>query len=729
MDAATTQRRLDDLRRTVDRWNYEYYVLDQPTATDAEYDAAFNAIRAIEADEPELVTAESPTQRVGSTPQAGFTEVAHPRPLLSLSNVFTRDELDAWYARTVRFASRDDLRFVSEPKIDGLAIALTYVDGRFDHGATRGDGSKGDDISANLRTVRAIPMRLTGDDLASADTVEVRGELYIRKVDFERLNLRIEESGGKPFMNPRNAAAGSVRQKDPAITARRPLRFIAYGIGYVLGQPAPESHWDALQRLRAAGFDASPGAECHDAIEGVWAAAEQWLARRHETPFEIDGVVIKVDDVRQQEEIGYVAREPRWATAYKFPAIQQTTTVEDIIINVGRTGSLNPLARLAPVNIGGVTVSRATLHNEDEVARKDIRIGDAVIVQRAGDVIPQIVKVIEERRPDGTEPWHMPDVCPACGEPVTREPGEVMRYCTNATCPAQRRERVQHFASRGAMDIAGLGDKLVDRFVDLGLVRDAADLYGLDWERISGLERLGELSTTNLRRAIEGSKDRPVWRLLHGLGIRHVGERNARLLADRFGSTLDLASADEAALAAVGGIGPIVAASVRAFFAEEPNRDLVERLARAGVRVAEELVGDAGGPFAGTKVVLTGRLEEMTRDEVEERLRQAGANVTSSVSKKTTVVVAGEDAGSKVEKARGLGVPVVGEAELVAILAGTTSLADALLAAGTRMASGPEPAVVGAATGRQAPAAPEPSAGQEVVGPEMVGGTSASPGA
>ncbi len=685
MDAATTQRRLDDLRRAVDRWNYEYYVLDQPSATDAEYDAALNEIRAIEADHPDMITAESPTQRVGATPQAGFAEVIHPRPLLSLSNVFSREELEAWYARTTRFASRGDLRLITEPKIDGLAIALTYVGGRFDHGATRGDGTHGDDISANLRTVRAIPIRLTGDDLATAGTVEVRGELYMRKADFARLNRGIEEAGGKPFMNPRNAAAGSVRQKDPAITSRRPLRFIAYGIGYVLGAPAPDSHWAALERLRTAGFDASPGAECHDEIDGVWAAAERWLARRHETPFEIDGVVVKVDDVRQQEEIGYVAREPRWATAYKFPAIQQTTTVKDIIVNVGRTGSLNPLARLEPVNIGGVTVSRATLHNEDEVARKDIRIGDTVVVQRAGDVIPQIVKVIEERRLDGALPWQMPDRCPSCGEPVTREPGEVMRYCTNATCPAQRKERVQHFASRGSMDIAGLGEKLVDRFVELGLVRDAADLYGLDWEAISGLERLGDLSAANLRRAIEESKDRPVWRLIHGLGIRHVGERNARLLADRFGSLLDLANADEDAVAAVGGIGPIVAGSVRTFFAEAPNRDLVDRLARAGLRVTESRVEDAQGPFAGAKVVLTGRLETMTREDAEERLRRAGANVTSSVSKKTTVVFAGEDAGSKVEKARGLGIPIVRESGLVAILDGTASLAETLAASGSEV--------------------------------------------
>ena len=681
MDAATTQRRLDDLRQSVDRWNYEYYVLDQPTATDAEYDAAFNEIRSIEADNPELVTSESPTQRVGTTPQAGFAEVAHPRPLLSLSNVFSSEELDAWYARTVRFASTGDLRFVTEAKIDGLAIALTYVEGRFDHGATRGNGSHGDDISANLRTVRAIPMRLAGDGLASAGTVEVRGELYMRKADFERLNRGIEDAGGKPFMNPRNAAAGSVRQKDPAITARRPLRFIAYGIGYVHGRPAPESHWDSLVRLRAAGFDASPGAECHDGIDEVWTAAERWLTKRHETPFEIDGVVIKVDDVRQQEEIGYVAREPRWATAYKFPAIQQTTTVEDIIINVGRTGSLNPLAHLAPVNIGGVTVSRATLHNEDEVARKDIQIGDTVVVQRAGDVIPQIVKVIGERRPDDAVPWRMPDNCPSCGEPVSRAPGEVMRYCTNATCPAQRKERVQHFASRGAMDIAGLGDKLVDRFVDLGLVRDAADLYGLDWEAISGLERLGELSAANLQRAIEQSRDRPVWRLVHGLGIRHVGERNARLLADRFGSLLTLTMADHDAIAAVGGIGPIVATSVRAFFAEGPNLDLIERLTRAGLRVAEDRSDDAGGIFAGAKVVLTGRLSAMTREDAEERLRQEGATVTSSVSKKTTVVVAGEEAGSKVEKARALGVPIIGESDMAEILAGSVTLAEAIVIA------------------------------------------------
>jgi len=666
------QHRLDDLRHTLDRWAFEYFVLDQPTVPDAEYDARMNELRAIEADHPELITAESPTQRVGSFQQSDFAEVAHPRPLLSLSNVYSREELDAWAVRAERFSGSSGLAFVTEPKIDGLAVALTYVDGRFNHAATRGNGMVGDDISANIRAIRSIPVNLRApQSFPMPGTIEVRGEIYIRKSDFERLNSGIAEAGGKLFMNPRNAASGSIRQKDTSITARRPLRLFAYQIGYTIGAGLPATHFDTLAWLRELGFTTSLDAARHASIDEVWTACESWLERRPALDFEIDGTVIKVDSLQLQEEIGFVAREPRWATAYKFPAIQQITTVRDIIINVGRTGTLNPLALLEPVNIGGVSVSRATLHNEDEIARKDIRIGDTVVVQRAGDVIPQIVKVVEERRTGDEQPYAMPNACPSCGTPVHRDDGVAMRYCTNAACPAQLKERIHHFIGRPAMDVDGLGAKLADRFIDLGWIADVASIYKLDWEAVAALEGMGETSAANLAKAVEKSRNQPLWRLIHGLGIRHVGERTANLVADRFGSLDALIGASAEEIAAIPGIGEIVAGSLFDFGREEPNRQLVERLKAVGVRTADERgEGDTARHLEGVTLVLTGRLDTLTRPEAEERLRRAGANVTSSVSKKTSALIAGADAGSKVDKARELKIPVLSEAELLVLLNG-----------------------------------------------------------
>lgn len=663
----STMHRANELRVKIDRWNYEYYILDQSSVPDSDYDDALNELRAIETDHPELITPDSPTQRVGSTAQSAFTKIEHPVSMLSLSNVFSEDELKAWAARAQRFGGGAELDFVVEPKIDGLAVAVTYVNGRLDRGATRGDGFVGEDITANLRTVKSIPLRLRSDD--PPPVIEVRGEVYMRKADFEKLNAGILEHGGTPFMNPRNSSAGSLRQLDPRVTASRPLRLFTYGIGYIQGSSLPPTHAGALELLRGYGFDASPGAKHCQTIDEVWQLCLEWQERRHDLDFEIDGVVVKVNDVRLQEEIGYVAREPRWATAFKFPAIQKTTVVEDIEINVGRTGTLNPTAHLAPVNIGGVVVRRATLHNEDEIARKDIRIGDTVVVQRAGDVIPQVVMVLTDHRTGNEVPFEMPQTCPVCGTPTFREPGEAMRYCTNSACPAQLKEHLHHFVARTAMDIDGLGSKLTDRFVDLGWLHDASDIYYLDWNAVEELEGLGQKSAENLRNAVEASKTRPFARLVNALGIRHVGERTAALLVDRFHSIDRLMEASLEEISSVGGIGEVVADSIYRYFRDDHNRAIIEKFRAAGLNMAEAASPNTGtAQLVGQTFVLTGRLETLTRPQAEERLRRAGANVTGSVSKKTSFVVAGEDAGSKAERARELGVPLISEAEMLTML-------------------------------------------------------------
>ena len=668
----TDQQRVDELRSTIDRLNHAYYILDQPEASDDEYDALMNELRAIEEHHPELISPESPTQRIGAVLDGGFPEVRHPVQMMSLSNVYSRDELVAWSQRAQRFAGGAALTYVTEAKIDGLALALTYIDGRLDHAATRGDGSVGEDVTGNVRTIRSIPVRLcAAGDTPIPGTVEIRGEVYISRRDFSRLNDGLVESGSRPFMNPRNAAAGSLRQKDPSVTARRPLRFIAYQIGYLNDGVTLTSHHASLEWMRASGFDASPGSERHDDIDSVWTAAERWQERRLDLSFEADGVVVKVDDLHLQQEIGFVARDPRWATAYKFPAMQTTTMVKDIVVNVGRTGSLNPLAHLEPVQIGGVTVSRATLHNEDVIKALDLRIGDTVVVQRAGDVIPQIVSVLPERRTGNEVVWRMPDTCPVCGYPTIRREGESARYCTNPECPERLRQELLHFVSRGAMDISGLGDKLITRFIELGMIHDAADIFALDWDRIGALERLGEKSAAKLRESVDAARTRPLARLIFALGIIHIGERAARLLAERFGSLEELSRAQREEIAAIGGIGPVLADSIVAWFAEPRNQTLSRKLAQRGVRTSEERAGTpASRHLAGQSFVLTGRLDTMTRPEAEERLRRAGARVTGSVSKQTSYVVAGEDAGSKVMRARELGTAIIDEAALATLLDG-----------------------------------------------------------
>jgi DNA ligase (NAD+) len=672
-DALSLERRVDTLRKAIEKLNFDYYILDQPTATDAEYDALLRELRDIEAEHPELITPESPTQRVGIAPQGRFSQIRHPLPMLSLSNVFGRGELEAWAARLDRILPRAEFTYVTEPKMDGLAVALTYRDGILQRGATRGDGVTGEDVTSNLRTIRNIPLRLLGEEASALPRViEVRGEVFMRHVDFEKLNERIEHDGGMPYMNPRNGAAGSLRQLDPAITAQRPLRLLAYGIGYAEGGRAVSSHAEAINELRRFGFETSLDAALHKSIDEVWARCEWWFERRSSLPFEIDGVVIKVNDLRHQEELGFVSREPRWATAYKFPATQQTSRINDIVVNVGRTGALTPLALLEPVNIGGVIVSRATLHNEDEIRRKDIRIGDIVVVQRAGDVIPQVVQVITERRDGSEREFVMPAHCPVCGSPTHRAAGEAVRYCTNSACPAQLKRHVHHFVSRGGMDIEGLGEKLANRFVDLGMIRDLGDIYALNWEAITQLEGLGETSVNNLREAVETSKQCPLERLIFALGIPNVGERSSRLLADRFHSLDNLIAADVATIDTVPGIGSIQAQSVFDFLHTPANLAVIAKFRAAGVRLVDDDAGDgpADGPLAGKTVVLTGRLENMTRAEAEAALRRSGANVAGSVSRKTSAVFAGEDAGSKAERARELGVPVLGEDQLLEILRG-----------------------------------------------------------
>lgn len=671
--SSEVEQRIAALRETIDRGNYEYFVLDNPTMSDAEWDAAMRELRALEAEHPELVTPDSPTQRVGATPQSVFEQVQHPLPMLSLGNVFGEDEFREWAARVYKLAGRaeGEITFIVEPKIDGSAIALTYEDGRLSRGATRGDGRVGENVTANLRTVKRIPLRLHKADPSAPPTVEVRGEVFLPRSVFDEMNRQRAEAGEALYANPRNAAAGSVRQLDTRITASRPLGFFAYQIGYVEGGPLPRFQSDALAWLRALGFPVNPDIVSVSSLDEVWGRCQWWLARRDELDYEIDGAVVKVDSVALQEELGTVARDPRWAIAVKFPASQGTTKLLQIDINVGRTGTLNPLARLEPVMIGGVTVSRATLHNEDLIKQLDLKINDWVIVERRGDVIPKIVKVITERR-DGSEvDFTFPTICPSCGSVTERDEGDAMRYCPNITCPAQVKEHLAHFAGRGAMDIDGLGMERIVALLNAGLIVDIADLYRLQERReeVVALERFGEKSTDNLLQAIEVSKTRPLARLLIGLGIRHVGERNAGLLAERYASLEAICAASLEELTAIPGFGAIVAQSVHEFCQEERNQRLIAKLAEVGVRPpAHRPAVAADGPLIGKSFVLTGRLESLTRGEATARLQALGATIAGAVTKKTDYVVVGEEAGSKAERAVALKRTILDEQAFLAFL-------------------------------------------------------------
>ncbi len=659
--------RLDELREQINRHNHLYYAENRPEVSDAEYDRLWRELQALEQAHPELVTEDSPTQRPGGRRAELFAPVEHLVAMLSLDNAMAPEDLREFEARVKRALPGVTPEYVCEPKIDGLGVALFYERGRFVRGATRGDGRIGEDITQNLRTIKSIPSTLSGP-LKSATKLEVRGEVYMPREAFARLNAGFEEAGQPVFANPRNAAAGAVRQKDPAVTAARPLEIFLYHVS-VLEPPARHSQWERLEALKASGFRVNPRSErCRD-IDAVLAYFGRLEADRDSLGYDADGVVVKVDDLEQQRRLGATAHHPRWAIAYKFTARQATTRVLGITINVGKSGALTPTAQLEPVELAGVTVSNVSLHNEDEVRRKDVRVGDTVLIERAGDVIPYLVQVVTDKRPDPEpEPFRMPTHCPACGGLAARVEGEAVWRCTNTACPAQLKERLFHWGSRRAMDIEGLGEVIIGQLVDRGLVRDFAALYALDVDTLAGLERLAKKSAQNLHRAIEASKARGLTRLLNALGIRMVGERAAQLLAARFGTMERLLAATEAEINEIYGIGPQIAQAVTTFLAEPRNRATIGRLTAAGVTMTEEGHTEGPRPLDGKTLVLTGGLASLSRDQAKDLILRLGGRVSGSVSKKTDYVIVGEDAGSKADDAKRLGVATLDEAAFLKLV-------------------------------------------------------------
>jgi len=668
MPAPRVPKRAADLRQKIEKANYEYYILDQPTLDDAAYDALLRELIEIEEAHPELVTPESPTQRVGIAPSTRFAPVQHASPMLSLSNVFDEAELRAFDQRVRKALGRDEVGYVCELKIDGLAVNLTYEDGRFVKGATRGDGFTGEDVTANLRTLRSIPLTLRE---SLKGRLDVRGEVYLPTASFDATNKERAERGEPLFANPRNAAAGAVRQLDPKATAKRNLAMWAYSAAGL----EVASQRDLLERLRSLGIRTNPHWRTAATLDDVLRFIEEWKERRHTLDYGTDGVVVKVDRIADQERLGFVARSPRWATAFKFPAEQATTTVEDILVYVGRMGTLTPVAALAPVLVGGTTVKRATLHNLDEIRRLDVRKGDRVVIQRAGDVIPEVVRVEVDAR-DGSKDYprfDMPPTCPVCGGPVEHPDGEVAYYCANPACPAKGGQRIGHFVSRGAMDIEGAGWAVITQLMERELVKDPADIFFLTKEQLLSLERYAEKSATNLYERVQAAKSRPLARILYGLGIRHVGETTANdlatWLADRLPKDADLGAviatlrgASIEDLQAIEGIGAVVAESIQEYFAREEERPFLDKLVRAGIRpIFPERKPAATGPFAGKTVVFTGTLELRSREDAEALVRSLGGKAVGSVSAKTDLVVAGAGAGTKLDKARKLGVKVVDE--------------------------------------------------------------------
>ena len=669
--ASPDGKRIRELRDQIEHHNYRYYVLDDPEIPDSEFDRLFRELQALEQAHPELVTKDSPTQRVGGAPVDRFREVRHLVPMLSLENAFSDEEMADFDRRIRERLDIEVVEYSAETKLDGVAISLLYEDGRLVRGATRGDGTTGEDVTHNVRTIDAIPLKLRGRGYPGV--LEIRGEVFMPKAGFAALNRRLEEEGGRAFVNPRNAAAGSLRQLDPRLAAQRPLDFFAYGAGHVERGELPGRHSEVLASLRDWGIRVSPVSRVVEGLEGCREFYAAVGVERPDLPYEIDGVVLKVDSVEQQQALGYVSRAPRWAIAWKFPAEEAITILKDVEFQVGRTGALTPVARLEPVFVGGVTVSNATLHNMDEIERKDVRPGDTVVVRRAGDVIPEIVRSIPERRPRGARPIEMPKKCPVCGSDVVRAEGEVVARCSGGLfCAAQRKEALRHFAARRAMDIDGLGTKLIEQLVEEGAgekqVRTPADLYRLTAKDLQQLERMGEKSAANLVEALDRSKRTTLARFLYAIGIREVGEVTAAGLAAHFRDIDLIAEASEETLQEVPDVGPVVAQHVRAFFRQAHNRQVIDELREAGVEWPVPEAAPAASGLSGKVFVLTGSLESLTRDEARDRIQALGGKVTGSVSGKTDYVVVGADAGSKLEKARKLGVQTLDEDSFLALL-------------------------------------------------------------
>ena len=679
-DPEQARQRIAKLRTEINRHNYRYYVLDSPEVSDAEYDALMRELRELEERYPQLLTADSPTQRVGAAPVAAFGVVEHREPLLSLANAFTYEELAAWYTRTVKLAGGEKFNIACEHKIDGLAVALTYIDGAFSTGATRGDGLRGENITQNLKTIHSIPLSVPQDK--APPRFEVRGEVYLPKAGFHKLNEERTREGLPLFANPRNAAAGSVRQLDPRITARRPLDIYIYGLGWAEGREMPPTHWETMEHLRDLGFKLNPHNKLVETIDDVEEYYRTWTAQRESLRYEADGIVVKVNQSSLQRRLGAVGREPRWAISYKFPPTQATTRLIDIGISVGRTGSLNPYAIMEPVAVGGVTIRQAALHNEEDIKRKDIRIGDTVIVQRAGEVIPEVVGPVTSKRTGQEKEFNLLEkvydrekgrpACPVCGAEVVKPEDEVMYYCSNAACPVQLQRQLELFTSRGAMDIRGIGESWAATLLEKGLVRDVADLYYLKDKKdeLLKLEKLGEKSVANILNAIEKSKDRPLARLIYALGIRHVGEETADLFAREFHSLNELVNATRERLMSEPSIGPKIADSILAFFSVKENREIIEKLRRAGVKQAEKVEAKpvSGQPLAGMEFVITGTLQSLKRAEAEEKVKALGGEVGSSVTRQTTHLVLGAEPGSKLAKAQELGTKVLTEEEFLKLI-------------------------------------------------------------
>lgn len=661
-DVDRVASRIAELRKEVEYHNYRYYVEDDPVIADEEYDRLFRELLELEREHPELASDDSPTQRVGAEPQEKFGKVRHHAPMLSLANAFDEGELRAFQKRIGNLLDVSEIDYVAELKIDGTALALTYRDGRFVRGATRGNGLVGEEVTANLKTIRSIPLRLHPDG-GIPTLVEVRGEAYLPLSAFNRMNEERADQGESPFANPRNAAAGALRQLDPRVTAARPLAFFAYSIGHVEGMRF-ETQAETLQKLRRWGFPVNEAFRRCQSMDQVIEYCQEWREKRNSLDYEIDGVVVKVNRLDYQGRLGIVSRDPRWAIAFKFPGQMATTKLLQIKINVGRTGALNPYAVLEPVQLSGVTIRTATLHNEDDIRRKDIREGDVVLIKRAGDVIPQVVGPVREKRTGEETKFRYPRECPSCGRPVMRREGDAMAYCVNRLCPAQKIEALKHFVSRGAMDIRGLGPQTLEKLVDKRFVADPADLYSLTREQIAELPNFKEKSVANLIGSIQASKAQPFSRTLFALGIRHVGESVAELLANEFLTVENLQSATRERIAEIDGIGPEIADSVSRYFCDQENRRLIEKLSRAGVQLSQDLPSPQGGPLAGMTFVITGTLPNWSRTEAARFIEEQGGKATSSVSSKTSALVVGENPGSKLAKAKKLGVPTLSEEQL-----------------------------------------------------------------